>query len=78
MDLKQFLLILRARYKIALIVLLVTVAVTLAVSVLLPKQYIATASVVVDLKSPDPIAAMIMPSNMTTQVDIINSNHVAQ
>lgn len=77
MDLQQFLLILRARYKIALFVLFSTVALTLAGNLLLPKQYIATASVVVDLKSPDPIAALIMPSNMATQVDIINSDRVA-
>ncbi|MGH8750814.1 MAG: chain length determinant protein EpsF [Burkholderiales bacterium] len=78
MDLRQFLLILRARYKIALFMLFVTVAATVAVGLLLPKQYGATASVVVDLKSPDPISALIAPSNMSTQIDIINSDRVAQ
>ena len=73
-----FLLILRARYKIALVTLLLTVAVAIAVSLNLPKQYIATASVLVDVKSPDPIAAMLMPSNLSTQVDIINSARVAR
>ena len=74
----QFLLILRARYKIALVTLLLTVAVAMAVSLNLPKQYTATASVLVDVKSPDPIAAMLMPSNLSTQVDIINSTRVAR
>jgi len=82
MNLYQFLIILRARYKIALFALVVTVAVTLAVSLLLPKQYTATATVVLDVKSPDPIAGMIlspmlMPGYMATQVDIINSDRVA-
>ena len=73
-----FLLILQARYKIALVTLLLTVAVAMAVSLNLPKQYTATASVLVDVKSPDPIAAMLMPSNLSTQVDIINSARVAR
>ena len=73
-----FLLILRARYKIALVTLLLTVAVAIAVSLNLPKQYTATASVLVDVRSPDPIAAMLMPSNLSTQVDIINSERVSR
>ena len=83
MNLQQFLLILRARYKLVLFTLLGTVAVTLVLSLVLPKQYTATSAVVVDVKSPDPIAgmmlpALIMPGYMATQVDIINSDRVAQ
>lgn len=78
MNPRPFLLILRARYKIALVTLLLTVAVAMAVSLNLPKQYIATASVLVDVKSPDPVAAMLIPSNLSTQVDIINSTRVAR
>lgn len=83
MTLQQFLLILRARYKAALITLLVTVIATVVVSVLLPKQYTANAAVVVDVKSPDPVtgmmlAGMIAPGYMATQIDIINSDRVAQ
>lgn len=48
MNVKQFLLILRARYKVVLLALLGTVTITLFVSSLLPKQYTATSSVVVD------------------------------
>jgi chain length determinant protein EpsF len=80
MNLQQFLLIIRARYKVVFFILLSTVAVALALSVLLPKQYTATASVVVDVKSPDPIAGMmlpVMPGYMATQVDIIKSERVA-
>ena len=83
MTLLQFLLILRARRKVALYTLLATVAITLFVSLLLPKQYTATSAVVIDVRSPDPIAGMIMPglatpAYMATQEDIIDSDRVAQ
>lgn len=83
MTLQQFLLILRARYKIALLTLLVTVLTTLVVSLLLPKQYTASSAVVVDVRSPDPVAGMVLPgmaspAYMATQVDIIDSDRVAQ
>jgi len=83
MTLQQFLLILRARSRLALYTLLVTVLVVFLVSVLLPKQYTASTAVVIDVKSPDPIAGlvlpgMISPGYMATQVDIINSDRVAQ
>lgn len=83
MTLQQFLLILRARYKVALFTLIVTVLTTLIVSLLLPKQYSAETAVVIDVKSPDPIAGMVLPGMispgyMATQVDIINSDRVAQ
>lgn len=83
MTLQQFLLILRARYKVALFTLLVTVLTTLIVSLLLPRQYSAETAVVIDVKSPDPIAGMVLPGMispgyMATQVDIINSDRVAQ
>ena len=73
----QILLILRAHYKIALFVALSTIAIALAVTLLLPKRYTAATSVLVDVKSPDPIVAMMMPSSLATQVDIINSQRVA-
>lgn len=83
MTLQQFLLILSARAKLVLYTLLVTVLATLLVSLLLPKQYSATTAIVVDVKSPDPIAGvfspgLIMPGYMATQVDIITSDRVAQ
>jgi succinoglycan biosynthesis transport protein ExoP len=82
MNLHQFLLILKARWRVAVYTLLATVTVTLGVSLILPKQYTATATVLVDVKSPDPVAgvvlpALVMPGYMATQVDIINSDRVA-
>ena len=83
MTLQQFLLILRARWAVALLTLLITVATTVAVSLILPKQYSASAAVVVDVKSPDPVTGMLLagmmaPGYMATQIDIINSDRVAQ
>jgi chain length determinant protein EpsF len=83
MSLQQFLLILRARYKLVLIALLTTVALASIVSLILPKKYTSTAAVVLDVKSPDPVTGvalqgLIAPGYMATQIDIINSDRVAQ
>jgi chain length determinant protein EpsF len=83
MTLHQLLLILRARYLAVLLVFALTVAITVAVNLVLPKQYTASAAVVVDVKSPDPVTGqmlqgMIAPGYMATQVDIINSDRVAK
>lgn len=83
MTFQQFLLILHARAKVAIFVFLATVLTTLGVSLVLPKQYTASTAVVIDVKSPDPIAGMVLPGMispgyMATQVDIINSDRVAQ
>jgi succinoglycan biosynthesis transport protein ExoP len=83
MSLQQFLRILRARYLVVVLTLLATVSVTVAASLLMPAQYKASAAVVVDVKSPDPVAGMVlpglaMPGYMATQVDIINSDRVAR
>jgi chain length determinant protein EpsF len=82
MTFGQFLSILRARWWLALTVFLLTVGLTLGISLMLPKQYKAIASVVVDSK-PDPVSAMVygttvLPGFMATQVDIIQSDRVAQ
>ncbi|WP_296817613.1 Wzz/FepE/Etk N-terminal domain-containing protein [Thiobacillus sp.] len=83
MNFTQFLLILNARKGIILGVLLLTVAVTTVVSLLLPKQYTATTTLIIDSKSKDPFSGQLMPSQMfpgymATQVDVIQSSNVAQ
>lgn len=83
MTFQQFLLILRARYKVVLGILLITVITTLVISLLLPKEYTASTAIVIDVKSPDPLGGMVLPglaspAYMATQVDIINSDRVAQ
>lgn len=81
MSLQQFFLILAARWKVALAVLVLVVAATLAVTFVLPKKYTAAAAVIVDVK-PDPIAGLmpspLMQTYMATQVDIMKSERVAR
>jgi chain length determinant protein EpsF len=81
MTLGQFLSTLRARWLVAIIVLLTIVGITAVGSLLWPKRYTASASVVLDVK-PDPVSALMYPGMgspafMATQVDIINSDRVA-
>lgn len=79
MSFKFVLEVLKARWVLVLSLLMVTVLTTLTVSLLINKSYSATASVVVDIKSPDPLTGMVMPgmltvSYMATQIDIIQSD----
>lgn len=82
MTLHQFLLILKARYRVAVLIIMVAILSALAVSLLLPKKYIAQTAVLVDMRSPDPVAAALSsptaPSYMATQLDIIGGDRVAQ
>lgn len=83
MTFQQFLLILRARWWVIVGIASVVVATTAIVSMLLPKQYTASTSLVIDAKSADPlmgglIPAQLMPGYLATQVDIISSNRVAE
>ena len=83
MTLQQFLLILRARIWVALLAFVVTVATTVAVSLIMSKQYTASTAVVIDVKSPDQVTGMVLqgmmaPGYMATQIDIINSDRVAK
>jgi len=82
MNFTQIFSILKARWLVGALVLGATLLATLVISLILPKQYLATASVVVDVK-PDPISAMaygsmVSPGFIATQVDIIQSERVAQ
>jgi chain length determinant protein EpsF len=83
MKFQQILLVLRARWRIVFCVLAGTVALAVLFSVFWPKQYTATASVVVDAK-PDPVTGangmteMALDAYVTTQADVISSERVAQ
>lgn len=82
MTFTQLLTILRARWLLALGLFALSVGVAIALSLWLPKDYTATASVVIDVKTADPIAgalsaAVMAPSYMATQVDIMQSDRVA-
>ena len=81
MSFSQLLTILRAKWWVALSIFALTLVVTVAVSLILPKMYTGAASVVVDIK-PDPVSAAgfsaaVVPGFMATQVDIIQSDRVA-
>jgi chain length determinant protein EpsF len=82
MNFVQFLAILRARYKVALGVFAGVVVLALILSLVWPKSYTATASVVIDSSKPDPLAAVLYaggvnPSMVATQIDVIQSDRVA-
>jgi succinoglycan biosynthesis transport protein ExoP len=81
MTVSQFFLIVRARWRSALIVFAGVLAVALAFTLLLPRNFTATGSVVLDVKSPDPIAGLVLPGMtvsgyMATQVDVLQSERV--
>jgi len=82
MSLTQLLIVLRARWLTAVLVLIGVGSLATAVNLLLPKKYSASASVVLDVKSPDPIAGMVLPGMnvsgyMATQADVLQSQRVA-
>ena len=81
MSLREWGALLRRRWKWALAAWLLTVAATVAGSLLLPPQYTAVASVVLDGR-PDPIAGsypgLMAPGIVATQVDVMQSERVAQ
>ena len=82
MNLLQFFLILKARYKVIIVTFLVTVISATVVTLLLPKSYSATTSLLMNYKGMDPVTgvilpAQLMPGYMATQVDIIQSRNIA-
>ena len=83
MNFYQFINILWSRKWIALSALMMTAITTLVVSLALPKQYVATTSIVVEQQSVDPVTGQnlpigLMPAYMAMQVDVITSHNVAR
>jgi chain length determinant protein EpsF len=82
MNFLQFVLILKARYKIILIIFTAVVLSTLVLSLIWPKSYKATTSVILNYKGIDPVTgamlpAQLMPGYMATQVEILTSHSLA-
>jgi chain length determinant protein EpsF len=82
MSFKQFILVVRARWLVAVITFGAVVVAVMGFTLLRPTLYTASASVVVDAKT-DPIAGTVYSAEVTTgyiatQVDIIGSERVAQ
>ena len=83
MSIAQFFAILVARWKVVMAVLLATLVTTIGISLILPKTYTGSASVLVQVATPDPIVGMslasqLVPQVITSQVEILNSDRVAQ
>jgi succinoglycan biosynthesis transport protein ExoP len=78
MDLRLVMTALRARWGVALLVLAAVVALVVVIALKAPKRYTATVSLVIDIRSTEPMAALLLPSNMATQVAIIESDPVAK
>lgn len=82
MDLSRFFLIILARRKLILFALIITVSTTFLVSLLLPKSYKSTATLVLTHKGADPVTGMIQSAQqiagyMATQLDVIKSSRTA-
>jgi chain length determinant protein EpsF len=78
MNLRQYFFMFRVRWRLALGIMLATVAVAVPVILTLPKQYTASTSLGVETKSPDPITMMLMPTNLASQEEIIRSERVTR
>jgi chain length determinant protein EpsF len=81
MDLTQFLLALRARRKAFFIALVATIVTAVAVALIVPKKYIATATLVMDARdeqtmSPARLSSRERANYLQTQVDLMLSNRV--
>ena len=85
MSFNQFMVILRARWPLAAGICLAVIVLVAFASIIWPKQYTATASIVIDSKT-DPVAAangaaaagQPLATYVNTQADIISSERVAQ
>jgi polysaccharide biosynthesis transport protein len=81
MNFSQFIIVLQARKKIIILVALLTMVTAVLVSLLLPKNYLATTKVLLNYKGVDPVTgtpvpAQLMPGFLGTQADIIQSKTV--
>jgi chain length determinant protein EpsF len=83
MDLNQFMLALRARRKAFLMVFAAVVVTAVAVAVVLPKKYVATATLLIDARDEQTMAPIRMTGRermgyIATQIDLIKSPRVAK
>jgi chain length determinant protein EpsF len=81
MNLRQVLLILRLRWWVVVGTLLIATGLALGISLLLPKQYTAETTLLLDIKT-DPLVATLAPnfatpSYIATQTEILQSDRVA-
>jgi polysaccharide biosynthesis transport protein len=82
MDLKQFMLALSARRKAFLVAFFATIFTAVAVALILPKKYVATATLLVDMRDEQTLTPMRMTAReragyLQTQVDLLKSSRLA-
>lgn len=82
MTLSHFLAVLRARWRFALAVLLVTVSTAAAAALLMPRSFTATAALLIDVSRPDPVTGQSnggnpSPAILSTQLGVLRSERVA-
>jgi chain length determinant protein EpsF len=78
MNLGQYFFMFRVRWKLALGLMLGTVTIAVPVILTLPKQYTASTSLGVEIKSPDSITTLLMPTRLASQEEIIRSERVTR
>ncbi|CAN5459626.1 hypothetical protein BH09PSE5_BH09PSE5_49860 [soil metagenome] len=81
MTISHILLILRVRWRSAMLVFLLVIGIVGGYTAFVARKYTAMAAVVLDVKSPDPIAGVVLPGMMVsgymaTQVDVLRSERV--
>jgi chain length determinant protein EpsF len=82
MTFRQFLGVLRARFGLIAAVFAVVLAAVAGASFMMTPRYTATAQILIDVKSPDPVAGQVLPAHLlnsyiATQVELITSEKVA-
>jgi polysaccharide biosynthesis transport protein len=82
MDLKQFMLALSARRKAFFVAFLATIVTAIAVALILPKKYVATATLLADTRDEQTMTPMRMTPReragyLQTQVDLLKSSRLA-
>jgi len=83
MPIEQLLLTLRARWRLVVGVFVCTTAAALIASLVLPREYVATAEILVDIDAPEPVSGSFGPSYpqqtqqyIATLADVILSDRV--
>jgi chain length determinant protein EpsF len=82
MDMTQFLMALRARRKAFVLVLAATIVAAIAVALVVPKKYVASATVLIDARDEQAMTpARVSPREragyVATQIDLVQSGRVA-
>lgn len=83
MAFSQFVAILKARWLVVLTILALALATAIGLNMIMPKRYTATTKVMIDVKSPDPVAGIVLPGMLSptflaTQGDVIKSGRVVE